>query len=110
VGSEPLLTVGAIAPDTNNFGNGLLFLIDQSGSTGSIYRATGNKRPDRNLTATDALVTLGKPSPLNMNNNTLTVDAVPVTTTFAAFILDKVPIPEYVTPSVLCSCSRRIAS
>ncbi|KAF9121088.1 hypothetical protein BGX30_002782 [Mortierella sp. GBA39] len=89
VGSEPLLTVGAIAPDANNYGNGLLFYIDQSGSTGSIYRATGNKRPDRNLTATDTLVTLGKPSPLNMNNNTLTVDAVPVTTAFAAFILDK---------------------
>lgn len=88
-GSEPLLTVGAIAPDANNYGNGLLFYIDQSGSTGSIYRATGNKRSDRNLTATDTLVTLGKPSPLNMNNNTLTVDAVPVTTAFAAFILDK---------------------
>ncbi|KAF9155151.1 hypothetical protein BG015_010854 [Linnemannia schmuckeri] len=88
-GSEPLLTVGAIAPDANNYGNGLFFHIDQSGSTGSIYRATGNKRPDRNLTATDTLVTLGKPSPLNMNNNTLTVDAVPVTTAFAAFIMDK---------------------
>ncbi|KAG0363131.1 hypothetical protein BGX24_004966, partial [Mortierella sp. AD032] len=88
-GSEPLLTVGAIAPDVNNFGNGLLFFIDQSGSSGSIYRATGNKRPSANLTATDSLVTLGKPSPLNMNSNTLTVDAVPVTSAFAAFILDK---------------------
>ncbi|KAF9119139.1 hypothetical protein BGW39_000530 [Mortierella sp. 14UC] len=88
-GSEPLLTVGAIAPDVNNFGNGLLFFIDQSGSSGSIYRATGNKRPAANLTATDTLVTLGKPSPLNMNGNTLTVDAVPVTSAFAAFILDK---------------------
>ncbi|KAG0292298.1 hypothetical protein BGZ96_004332 [Linnemannia gamsii] len=106
-GSDPLLTVGAIAPDTNNYGNGLLFLIDPSGSTGSVYRATGNKRPDRNLTATDVLVTLGKPSPLNMNSNTLTVDAVPVTTAFAAFILDKVPIPKYVTPSML---QKKIAS
>ncbi|KAF9907479.1 hypothetical protein EC991_010859, partial [Linnemannia zychae] len=88
-GSEPLLTVGAIAPDVNNFGNGLLFFIDQSGSSGSIYRATGNKRPAANLTATDTLVTLSKPSPLNMNSNTLTVDAVPVTSAFAAFILDK---------------------
>ncbi|KAG0267377.1 hypothetical protein BGZ95_002859 [Linnemannia exigua] len=88
-GSEPLLTVGAIAPDINNFGNGHLFFIDQSGSSGSIHRTTGNKRPIANLTATDTLVTLSKSSPLNMNSNTLTVDAVPVTSAFAAFILDK---------------------
>ncbi|KAF9924871.1 hypothetical protein FBU30_005244 [Linnemannia zychae] len=88
-GSEPLLSVGAIAPDVNNFGNGLFLSIDQSGSTGTVYRSTGNKRPAANLTATDTLVTLGKPTPLNMGNITLTVNAVPVTSAFAAFILDK---------------------
>ncbi|KAF9423923.1 hypothetical protein BGZ94_008141 [Podila epigama] len=89
--SAPICTVGAIAQDIPNYGNGFFFSFDQSGSAGTVYRATGNKRPDLNLTATEAMLTLSKPSAVNMNNNTLTQDAIPVTAGFAAFIVDKTP-------------------
>ncbi|KAI1291524.1 hypothetical protein EDD11_008858 [Mortierella claussenii] len=94
MGSDPsssLLTVGAIAQDTNNFGNGLLFAFDQSGSSGTVYRALGNKKPDRNLTAAESLVNLTKISAVDMGGSVLSSDAVPVTSSFAAFILDKGP-------------------
>ncbi|KAF9927292.1 hypothetical protein BGZ67_007571 [Mortierella alpina] len=87
--SDPLLTVGAIAQDAANFGNGFLFAFEQSGSAATAYRAVGNKRPDRNLTATELLVNLTRPSAVDMNGNRLSSSAVPVTSAFAAFILDK---------------------
>ncbi|KAF9311067.1 hypothetical protein BG003_007815 [Podila horticola] len=88
-GSEPLFTVGAIAQDIANFGNGFLFSFDQSGSTGTAYQATGNKRPDRNLTATESLLTLTKANAVNMNSLVVTQDAIPLTSGFSAFVVDK---------------------
>ncbi|KAG0262088.1 hypothetical protein BG011_000363 [Mortierella polycephala] len=90
-GSEPLLTVGAIAQDIANFGNGHLFTFEQSGSAGSVFRAIGNKRPDRNLTATETLVNVTKINAVDMGGVNLSPDAIPVTSAFAAFILDKSP-------------------
>ncbi|KAF9947447.1 hypothetical protein BGZ72_010543 [Mortierella alpina] len=87
--SDPLLTVGAIAQDAANFGNGFLFAFEQSGTAATAYRAVGNKRPDRNLTATELLVNLTRPSAVDMNGNRLSSSAIPVTSAFAAFILDK---------------------
>ncbi|KAG0196664.1 hypothetical protein BGX28_009891 [Mortierella sp. GBA30] len=89
---DPLLTVGAIAQDIGNYGNGLFFSFDQSGASGTAYRAVGNKRPDRNLTATEPLLSLTKSnSAIDMNGNQLSSNAVPATSAFAAFILDKSP-------------------
>ncbi|KAF9111014.1 hypothetical protein BGX27_005520 [Mortierella sp. AM989] len=90
MGSDLLLTVGAIAPTTGDFGNGLLFSFDQSGA-GTVFRATGNKRPEGNLTASESMVNLTMVRPVDMNSNSLTADAIPVTSTFAAIILDKSP-------------------
>lgn len=91
MGSEdPLLTVGAIAQDTKNFGNGLLFSFDKSGSSGVVFRATGNKLPDQNLTAVDPLVSLSKVNSLDMNGISLSGDTIPVPSASAALILDKV--------------------
>ncbi|KAG0023557.1 hypothetical protein BGZ81_008080 [Podila clonocystis] len=89
-GSEPLFTVGAIAQDIANFGNGFLFSFEQSGSAGTAYRTTGNKRLDRNLTATESLVTLTKANAVNMNNLVVTPDAIPLTSGFSAFVVDKI--------------------
>ncbi|KAF8972860.1 hypothetical protein BGZ46_010004 [Entomortierella lignicola] len=91
VGSDLLLTVGAIAPDVGDFGNGYLFTFGQSGSSGTVFRAVGDKHPDQNVTATEAMVTLTAVHSVNMNNNTLTPNAIPVISSFAALILDKGP-------------------
>ncbi|KAF9299728.1 hypothetical protein BGZ74_008713 [Mortierella antarctica] len=88
-GSEPLFTVGAIAQDTTNFGNGFLFTFERSGSAGTAYRTTGNKHPDRNLTATESLLTLTKSNAVNMNSLVVTQDAIPLTSGFSAFVVDK---------------------
>ncbi|KAF9192539.1 hypothetical protein BGZ51_005335 [Haplosporangium sp. Z 767] len=89
--SEPLLTVGAIAQDIANFGNGHLFTFEQSGSAGSVFRAIGNKQPARNLTVTESLVNFTKINAVDMGGVNLSPDAIPVTSAFAAFILDKSP-------------------
>ncbi|KAF9950375.1 hypothetical protein BGZ65_006664, partial [Modicella reniformis] len=90
LGSEdPLLTVGAIAQDINNFGNGLLFSFEQSGLAGMVFRTTGNKRPELNLTATESLVTLTKANAVGMNSIKLSSEAMTVPSASAALILDK---------------------
>lgn len=89
-GSEPLFTVGAIAQDIANFGNGFLFSFDRSGSAGTAYQAVGNKKPDRNLTSTESLLNLTKVNAVNMNSLVVTQDAIPLTSGFSAFVVDKV--------------------
>ncbi|KAF9349343.1 hypothetical protein BGX26_012350 [Mortierella sp. AD094] len=91
MGSNLLLTAGVIAPNFNDFGNGLFFTFEQSGSAGTVFRVTGNKRPDQNLTATEPLVSMTSLQPVDMNSIILTPNAVPVTAAFAAVILDKGP-------------------
>ncbi|KAF8934492.1 hypothetical protein BGZ52_004307 [Haplosporangium bisporale] len=90
-GSEPLFTVGAIAQDIANFGNGFLFSFDQSGSAGTAYQAVGNKKPDRNLTSTESLLNLTKVNAVNMNSLVVTQDAIPLASGFSAFVVDKSP-------------------
>lgn len=82
--------MGAIAQDTTNFGNGFLFTFERSGSAGTAYRTTGNKHPDRNLTTTESLLTLTKSNAVNMNSLVVTQDAIPLTSGFSAFVVDKV--------------------
>ncbi|KFH71853.1 hypothetical protein MVEG_02147 [Podila verticillata NRRL 6337] len=90
-GSEPLFTVGAIAQDIANFGNGFLFSFDQSGSAGTAYQAVGNKKLDRNLTSTESLLNLTKVNAVNMNSLVVTQDAIPLASGFSAFVVDKSP-------------------
>ncbi|KAF9585886.1 hypothetical protein BGW38_000239 [Lunasporangiospora selenospora] len=90
LGSEsPLLTVGAIAQDLPNFGNGYMIAFDQSGLSGTAYRTFGNKFPGANITHNDALVNVTRISSVDMGGNTLTAEAIPVTSAFSAAILDK---------------------
>ncbi|GJJ73629.1 hypothetical protein EMPS_05987 [Entomortierella parvispora] len=89
VGSDPLLTVGAIAQDTASFGNGLLFSFEKNGTTGSVFRTVGNKHPAVNLTATEPLVNITLVKPVDMNGNILTTNAWPLTSSFSAFVVDK---------------------
>ena len=89
-GSNPLLTVGAIAQDSASFGNGFLFSFEKSGTTGSVFRTVGNKHADMNLTATEPLVNITLVKPVDMNGNILTADAWPLTSPFSAFVVDKV--------------------
>lgn len=89
-GSQPLFTVGAIAQDIANFGNGFFFSFDQSGSAGTAYQAVGNKKPDRNLTATESLLNLTRVNAVNMNSLVVTQDAIPLASGFSAFVVDKV--------------------
>ncbi|KAG0346583.1 40S ribosomal protein S4, X isoform, partial [Podila humilis] len=90
-GYEPLFTVGAIAQEIGGAGNGFLFAFEQSGSAGRVYRTIGNKLPDSNVTAAQSMLTLSKPSAINMNNLTVTHEAIPVTSGFSAFVVDKSP-------------------
>ncbi|KAG0009311.1 hypothetical protein BGZ80_002522, partial [Entomortierella chlamydospora] len=91
LGSDLLLTAGAIAPSTNAYGDGYFFTFSQSGTAGSVFRVTGNKQPDQNLTATEPLVSLTLVQSVDMRGISLSSNAVPVTAAFAAVILDKGP-------------------
>ncbi|KAF9437205.1 hypothetical protein BGZ76_001608 [Entomortierella beljakovae] len=90
MGSDLLLTAGTIAPNLDR-SSGLLYSIDLSGSSGTVYKTTGNKRLDKNITTTESIVNITKAGTIDMGGNILTSSALPAVSAFAAVIVDKGP-------------------
>lgn len=83
-----LLAVGTYGDSFDSTSHGYTIVFDNAGK-GQIFTATGNLLS----TATNNIptLTLGIPESVNMNEISLTDNAIPITMGTTAYILDKVP-------------------
>ncbi|KAG0357190.1 hypothetical protein BGZ54_000423, partial [Gamsiella multidivaricata] len=84
--ANPLLSVGAYIPTSNTPAQGYHIVFDKNGG-GTIYTALDSAAPI--LSDLDRILSLSSPQSVDMGGYTLSVNAIPLTMTSVAYILDQ---------------------